>query len=63
LGVAAGDKVDFVIEEGSVVVRPLHPVDNPFEKYRGVLGRFPGGEKGIKQWVDEMRNEESSDSE
>ncbi len=58
LGVRAGDRVDFVVEQDLVVLRPARSEDNPFEKYRGILGPFPGGEKGIKAWVDEMRREE-----
>ena len=60
LGVSAGDKVDFVVEQGAVVLRPFRSEENPFKKYEGVLGRFPGGEKGIKQWIDEMRREEEA---
>lgn len=58
LGVSAGDRIDFVIEGERTVIRPSRLNDNPFAKYRGVLGSFPGGEKGIKDWIDEMRSDE-----
>ena len=58
LGVSAGDRIDFVIEGERTVIRPSRSDDNPFAKYRGILGPFPGGEKGIKDWIDEMRSDE-----
>jgi antitoxin PrlF len=58
LGVSAGDRIDFVLEEGKTVILPSRSDGNPFEKYRGALGPFPGGEKGIKDWIDEMRSDE-----
>lgn len=61
LGLAPGDKVEFVCEKTRTVVRPLRPPGNPFEKYRGILGAFPGGEKGIKAWIADLRNESSDD--
>ena len=62
LGVTAGDRIDFVIEDGVTVIRPSRSEENPFEKYRGALGPFPGGETGIKKWIDEMRSDEDDDS-
>jgi antitoxin PrlF len=58
LGVAAGDRIDFVIEGDRTVIRPSRSDENPFEKYRGILGPFPGGEQGIKAWIDEMRSDD-----
>jgi len=55
LGLAAGDRIDFVIEGERTVIRAARREENPFAKYRGILGPFPGGEKGIKAWIDEMR--------
>jgi antitoxin PrlF len=57
LGLEPGDRVEFVIEEGRTVIRPLHSEVNPFEKYIGILGPFPGGEEGIKAWIDDMRSD------
>ncbi len=57
LGLEPGDRVEFVIEEGRTVIRPHHSEVNPFEKYIGILGPFPGGEEGIKAWIDDMRSD------
>lgn len=58
LGLVAGDRVEFVIDGDRTLIRPSRAGENPFEKYRGVLGPFPGGEKGIRKWVDDMRSDE-----
>ena len=58
LGLTTGDRIDFVIEGDRTVIRPSRSEEDPFEKYRGVLGPFPGGEEGIKAWIDDMRNDE-----
>jgi len=58
LGVDAGDRIEFVIEGDRTVIRPARDDDDPFEKYVGILGPFPGGEAGIKAWIDDMRSEE-----
>ena len=60
LGLATGDRVDFVIEGERTVIRPARSSSNPFEKYRGVLGTFPGGKKEINAWIDDLRGEEST---
>jgi len=59
LGLATGDRVDFVIDGERTIIRPARGDENPFAKYRGALGRFPGGEKGIKAWIDEMRSDDN----
>jgi AbrB family looped-hinge helix DNA binding protein len=58
LGLTTGDRVDFVIEGELTVLRPSRADEDPFEKYRGILGAFPGGDKGIKAWIDDMRSDE-----
>jgi len=58
LGVAAGDRIDFVIEGDRTVIRPARAEENPFKKYRGILGTFPGGDQGIKDWIDDLRGDE-----
>jgi antitoxin PrlF len=57
LGLEPGDRVKFVIEEGRTVIRPIRSETNPFEKYIGILGPFPGGEEGIRAWIDDMRSD------
>jgi antitoxin PrlF len=57
LGLEPGDRLEFVVEEGRTVIRPARSEVNPFEKYIGILGPFPGGEEGIKAWIDDMRSD------
>jgi antitoxin PrlF len=58
LGLTTGDRVDFVIEGDRTVIRPSRDNSDPFEKQMGILGPFPGGEKGIKAWIDDMRSDD-----
>ena len=58
LGVAAGDRIDFVPEDGQIVIRPSRINPDPFAKQVGILGPFPGGEAGIKAWIDDIRSDE-----
>jgi antitoxin PrlF len=57
LGLEPGDRVEFVMEEGRTVIRPARSEVNPFERFIGILGPFPGGEEGIKAWIDDMRSD------
>jgi antitoxin PrlF len=57
LGLEPGDRVEFVVEEDRTVIRPARSEVNPFERFIGVLGPFPGGEEGIKTWIDDMRSD------
>jgi antitoxin PrlF len=57
LGLQPGDRVEFVQEEARTVIRPARSEANPFEKLIGILGPFPGGEEGIKAWIDDMRSD------
>ena len=58
LGLATGDRVEFVVEGERTVIRPARSMENPFEKYKGALATFPGGAKEINAWVDDLRSEE-----
>jgi AbrB family looped-hinge helix DNA binding protein len=57
LGLQTGDRVEFVVEEGRTVIRPARADANPFEKFIGIADPFPGGEEGIKAWIDDMRSD------
>ena len=59
LGLKEGDRLEFVVEGDRTIIRPARRALNPFEKYAGALGTFPGGRSEINQWVDELRNEET----
>jgi AbrB family looped-hinge helix DNA binding protein len=58
LGLAAGDRVEFVVEGERTVIRPARSIKNPFDKYKGALGTFPGGEKESNAWVHDLRSED-----
>jgi AbrB family looped-hinge helix DNA binding protein len=45
LGLSAGDRVEFVVEDDRIVLRPVRPVTRVFEKQAGILGKFPSGRK------------------
>jgi len=57
LGLEVGDRVEFVVEEGRTVIRPARGEANPFERLIGIAPPFPGGEEGIKAWIDDMRSD------
>jgi antitoxin PrlF len=57
LGLEVGDRVEFVVEGDRTLIRPARSEVNLFEKYIGILGPFPGGEEGIKAWIDDMRSD------
>jgi AbrB family looped-hinge helix DNA binding protein len=57
-GLSAGDRVEFVVENGNILFRPLRSETNPFEKYSGILKHFRS-RKEIKGWIAEMRDEEN----
>jgi antitoxin PrlF len=57
LGLKTGDRVEFVVEEDRTVIRPARAEVNTFDKFIGILGPFPGGEEGIKAWIDDMRSD------
>jgi antitoxin PrlF len=57
LGLAPGDRVEFVVEADRTVIRPARAEANSFEKYIGITGPFPGGEEGIRAWIHDMRSD------
>jgi AbrB family looped-hinge helix DNA binding protein len=59
LGLAPGDRVEFVVDGEKTLIRPARTTSSAFEEYRGALGTFPGGAKEINDWVRELRELES----
>jgi len=57
VGLSAGDRVEFAVENGKILFRPLRSEHNPFEKYRGALKHFRS-RKEIKAWMSELRDED-----
>ena len=45
LGLSAGDRVEFVVEDERIVFRPAPPGAKVFEEHAGILGKVPGGKK------------------
>jgi antitoxin PrlF len=58
LGLSTGDRVEFVVEGDQTVIRPARSEQNPFAEFKGILGPFPGGEQGVKEWIDDMRDDD-----
>ena len=58
LGLKEGDQVEFVTEGDRTIVRPAQGSENPFSKYAGIFGNFPGGVSEINRWVGNLRDEE-----
>ncbi|MGO9648608.1 Transcriptional regulator, AbrB family [Candidatus Sulfotelmatobacter sp. SbA7] len=58
LGLAAGDRVEFVVEGERTVIRPSRSV-NAFAKFKGALKTFPGGKREINAWIRELRDDDS----
>lgn len=60
LGLKKGDQVDFVLEDGRTVLRPVRPEKNPFDQFVGILPAF-SSKKEINEWVREMRGDDFED--
>jgi antitoxin PrlF len=56
LGVRAGDRVEFAVERGQVVLKPVRGAEDPLAKYVGALGTFPGGRRDINRWLGRLRD-------
>jgi AbrB family looped-hinge helix DNA binding protein len=57
LGLKAGDRVVFALEDGRIVLRPARAAKNPFEAYAGALPAFSTREE-IDAWVSDLRDED-----
>lgn len=58
LGVKAGDRLQFVVEEGDVRLRPARSDENPFERYIGALSLQRQADGAAVAWVRSMRDED-----
>jgi len=61
LGIRQGDQVEFDTAKSETVIRPVREVENPFDKWRGAVGGFPGGRKEINSWIREMRGRDKDE--
>lgn len=60
LGVKTGDRVEFVLDDGKISIRPAGNAENPFAKYAGALPAFSSARE-INAWIKTLRNEEADD--
>lgn len=58
LGLKAGDRVEFVVDEGQTTIRPAGAPENPFLKYLGALPAFSDTDQ-INAWVRALRDEDA----
>ena len=59
IGVSPGDRIEFLIENGRTVIRPLRGEGNPFAKYKGALKAFRSRTE-INAWIREMRDNDET---
>jgi len=59
LGLKAGDRVEFVFEDGRTVLRPAPTAENPFTAYLGALPAFSSLEE-INAWIRDLRGDDPS---
>jgi AbrB family looped-hinge helix DNA binding protein len=57
LGIRAGDEVDFLVEEGKVIVKPMPERRRSFAEYAGMLPYFKSREE-INAWIRELRGDD-----
>jgi antitoxin PrlF len=57
LGLKAGDRVEFVVDQGQTILRPSHSLENPFKKYIGSLPAFQD-ERQINTWIANLRDDD-----
>ena len=58
LGLREGDRVEFVTQGGRTTIQPLRGEENPYARFAGALGTFPGGRAEIKNWIKELRDDD-----
>ena len=60
LGLKAGDRVEFIFEDGRTVLRPAQTEKNPFAAYVGILPAFSSLEE-INAWIRDLRDDDPPD--
>ncbi len=59
-GLMAGDRVEFVFEDGRTVLRPARAGKNPFAAFAGALPAFKTRDQ-IDAWISDLRDDYSRD--
>ena len=57
LGLGQGDRVEFTLEDGAAVLRPLPPEPDPFDAYAGALGTL-ADEAAVAAWLRDLRDDD-----
>jgi len=57
LGLKEGDRVEFVTEGETTIIRPARSLSNPFKQFAAALGGFRN-RKEVNAWVRELRDED-----
>ena len=55
LGIRQGDELEFETGKQATIIRPAHRRENPFDKWKGAIGGFPGGIDEINAWIRDLR--------
>ena len=58
LGLREGDRIEFVTQGGRTTIQPVRGEENPLAKFAGALGTCPGGRADIKNWINELRDDD-----
>jgi AbrB family looped-hinge helix DNA binding protein len=59
MGLKEGDRVEFVIDHGQTVLRPVRSHSNPFDEYVGALPHFKSVDE-INAWVRDIREDRAN---
>jgi antitoxin PrlF len=58
LGLGQGDRVEFTLEDGAAILRPLPPEPDPFAAYAGALGTL-ADEAAVAAWLSDLRDDDA----
>ncbi len=58
LGLGQGDRVEFILEDGAAVLRPLRAEPDPFDAYAGALGTL-ADEAAVAAWLRDLRDDDT----
>ena len=60
LGLGQGDRIEFILEDGATLLRPLRAEPDPFGAYAGALGTF-ADETAVAAWLRDLRADEGDE--
>lgn len=58
MGLKEGDRVEFVIDHGQTILRPVRSKKSRFDRYVGILPHFKSIDE-INAWVRDMREDDA----